>query len=282
MTNLSYEVFPPNSTVGNEHLCQTLATLKKLQPAFISVTCSSKTANLAQETVRIADKVQNDCHVPAIAHLPALYLSKDDVDSILAKLKVHNVNRVLVLRGDERPNLEKKNDFRHASDLVDYIHINYPEFKITGACYPEIHPESKNMVDEIAHLKLKVDAGCDQLITQLFLDNRNYYRFREICTIAGINVPIIAGIMPIINVRQATRILKTGSVTVPAKFQSILSKYKDKPVALKQAGIIYAIDQIVDLVTNDVAGIHLYTMNQTETTCQIHRNIGALFETKSA
>lgn len=282
MTTLSYEVFPPNSKVGNDHLNQTLTSLIDLQPAFISVTCSSRSVNLGQDTVRIADYVQNHCQVPAMAHLPAMYLSKADVDQIISLLRQKQVHRVLVLRGDERPNLAKKADFHHASDLIQYIHDRYPDFQITGACYPEKHPESANMVDEIRHLKLKVDAGCDQLITQLFLNNQSFYHFRELCAIANINVPIITGIMPIINERQATRILKTSAVDVPDKFQRILSKYADYPQALKEAGITYAIDQIVDLIANDVAGIHLYTMNQARTARLIHQNIGELFSVASA
>lgn len=282
MTTLSYEVFPPNSQVGNDHLTQTLAELKGLNSEFISVTCSSKATNLAQETVRVADYIQNQCGVPAMAHLPAWYLSKNDVDQIIDNLRERHVSHVLVLRGDERPNLEKKNDFSHASDLISYIHDNYSDFQITGACYPEMHPESLNMVEEIQHLKLKVDAGCDQIITQLFLNNHCYYQFRELCAIAGIDVPIITGIMPVINERQANRILKTSAVNVPEKFTNILAKYANHPQALKQAGITYAIDQIVDLVTNDVAGIHLYNMNQADTARQIKNNIGSLFEVASA
>lgn len=278
MTALSYEVFPPNSQIGNDHLQQNLAELQKLDPEFISVTCSSKSTNLAQETVRVANYVQNHCHVPAMAHLTAWYLSKDEVDQILQSLQRCHVQKVLVLRGDERPNLVKKNDFHHAGDLIRYIHNNYPHFQITGACYPEKHPESANMIEEIQHLKLKVDAGCDQLITQLFLDNQCFYRFRELCIIAGIDVPILAGIMPIINERQATRLFKTSAVAVPQKFQNILEKYQNYPQALKQAGITYAIDQIVDLVTNGADGIHLYTMNKAETAQRIKDNIGSLLQ----
>ena len=278
MTTLSYEVFPPNSQVGIDHLSRVLAELRDLDPAFISVTCSSKTSQLAKETVKVADYVQNQCQVPAMAHLPAWYLSKADVDRILEQLRACHVNRVLVLRGDERPNLQKKDDFTHASDLIAYIRQNYPDFQITGACYPEKHPESLNMVDEIQHLRLKVAAGCDQIITQLFLDNQCFYRFRELCAVAGIEVPIIAGVMPIVNERQANRILRTSAVAVPEKFKSILAKYQDHPQALKQAGITYAIDQIVDLVTKDVAGVHLYTMNQADTARQIKQNIGSLFQ----
>lgn len=155
MTTLSYEVFPPNSTVGINHLNQVLTSLRDLSPDFISVTCNSNTKQLAHETVRVADYVENDCQVPAMAHLPAWYLSREDVDRILEQLRVCHVDRVLVLRGDERPKLEKKTDFAHASDLIAYIKQNYPDFQITGACYPEKHPESLSMVDEIQHLKIK-------------------------------------------------------------------------------------------------------------------------------
>lgn len=159
MTSLSYEVFPPNSTVGINHLNQVLAALQDLAPSFISVTCSSQTARLAQETVKVADYVENCCHVPAMAHLPAWYLSRPDVDRIMAQLRERHVGRVLVLRGDERPGLAKKNDFPHASDLIDYIRQNYPDFQITGACYPEKHPESLDMVAELQHFKAEGGGG---------------------------------------------------------------------------------------------------------------------------
>lgn len=277
MTTLSYEVFPPSSKVGNQHLAQTLQSLQKLNPDFISVTCSKRQVGLAEETIRVANYVQNVCKVPAMAHLPARYLSKTDVDKIIVQLRRHHISQLLILRGDPRPGLPVKNDFVHASDLIAYVHEKYPDFKITGACYPEKHPESPDMVAEIKHLKTKVDAGCDQLITQLFLDNHCFYHFKELCSIADIKVPIVAGIMPIVNEKQANHIFQASEVNVPEKFTHILDRYRDYPEALKEAGITYAIDQIVDLVTNGVAGIHLYTMNRPETARQIKRNIGSLF-----
>lgn len=279
MTKISYEVFPPSSQIGNQHLARTLQSLEKLDPDFISVTCSSRKVGLAEETVKVANYIQNVCHVNAMAHLPARYLSKQDVDQIVTELHRHHIQQLLVLRGDKRPGLVDKHDFHHASDLIAYIHDHYPEFKVTGACYPEKHPESRNMVEEIHNLRLKVDAGCDQLITQLFLDNESFYRFQELCSVAGINVPIIAGIMPIVNEKQAHHILQASGVSVPKKFTKILGHYQDNPEALKEAGITYAIDQIVDLATNDVAGIHLYTMNRPETARQIKQNIGSLLST---
>lgn len=279
---LSFEVFPPSTKEGSSQLGESLRQLRELKPEFISVTCSSQTLNLAAETLKVASYVQNVAEVPAMAHLPALYLDKADVDQLMPQLREQQVKQVLVLRGDVREQLPVKHDFQHASDLVAYIHDNYPYFKITGACYPEMHPEAKNMVEDVKHLKMKVDAGCDQLITQLFLNNEDFYRFRELCAIANINVPILAGIMPVVSERQASGILKTSASHVPGKFRTILAKYRQYPQALRQAGITYAIDQIVDLMANDVDGIHLYTMNQTDAAQQIQQDIGTLFEVKSA
>lgn len=282
MPTLSYEVFPPSTKEACGRLNTTLKALKSLEPEFISVTCSSQSLNLAAETLKVADYVQNAVQVPTMAHLPALYLSKNDVDEIMPKLRERQVKQVLVLRGDVREKLPVKADFKHASDLVAYIRENYPDFKITGACYPEMHPEAKSMVEDVRNLKLKVDAGCDQLITQLFLNNESFYRFRELCAIANINVPILAGVMPVVSERQVSGILKTSASRVPAKFKTVLDKYQNYPHALREAGITYAIDQIVDLLANEVDGIHLYTMNQADTAWQIKNDIGALFEVQSA
>lgn len=278
MTTLSYEIFPPKSQVGKDNLIRTIAELKKLDPKFISVTCSNKETNFVQKTIGVTDYVQNQCDISAMVHLPAWYLNKKDVDQILYDLCKRHINQVLVLRGDTRKNLKKKGDFEHASDLISYIRQNYPDFHITGACYPEKHPESLNMVEEIQHLKFKVNSGCDQIITQFFLDNHYYYHFRELCAIAKINIPIIAGIMPVTNTRQITRILKTSTVKIPEKFKKIWTKYHDNPSVLNEIGITYAIDQIVDLVTNDVDKIHLYTMNRFKTAHKIKSNIGSLLK----
>lgn len=168
------------------------------------------------------------------------------------------------MRGDILPEQTPKEDFVYASDLIAYIKDIAPQFHVSGACYPEIHPESANRVTDIKHLQQKVTVGCEQLITQLFFDNDLFYQFQESCYLADIKVPILAGIMPVVNRKQALRLVKTTNTKLPRKFLAILEKYEHDPVALKEAGLAYAIDQIIDLATQDVAGIHLYTMNNAE------------------
>ena len=274
---LSFEIFPPNTKVGEEKLIQTLSELKGLTPKFISVTCSNRQHNIEQSTVRLADYVQNQLQIPAVAHLPALYLSKQQVNQILTALAQKGINRVLALRGDKIAGVPTKGDFQYASDLVSYVKSKNQAFTISGACYPEVHPDSANRVEDVLHLKQKVEAGCTYLVSQLFFDNQSFYQFQENCALAGINVPILAGIMPIVNRNQAIRLIQTSKTKVPAKFKAILEKYEHRPQALREAGLAYAIDQIVDLVTQNVAGIHLYTMNQAQTARDISQATQALF-----
>ena len=189
------------------------------------------------------------------------------------------VKRILALRGDMIPDVEPQKDFRYATDLIAFIKDQAPHFEIVGACYPEGHPDSPNQILDIQHLKKKVDAGCSSLVTQLFFDNERFYDFQDKCTLAGIDVPIHAGIMPILNRNQALRLLKTcENIHLPRKFKAILDKYEHDPESLRAAGLAYAVDQIVDLVTQDVAGIHLYTMNNAEVAHQVHQATKPLFK----
>ena len=277
LQGLSFEVFPPNTTIGVNKLTQTLKELQQLEPAFISVTCSNGTNHVADTTVKVASYIHQQLHIPTIAHLPATYLSKEEVDEVLQQLDQLGIHQVLALRGDILTDVVPKDDFKYADELTRYIKEKAPQFQLTGACYPEMHPESMNRVTDIQHLKKKVDAGCDQLITQLFLDNELFYRFQESCDLAGIDVPILAGIMPIVNRNQALRLLKTTQTQLPRKFLAILEKYEHNPIALRDAGLAYAVDQIVDLVTQDVSGIHLYTMNDAQIAQRIVENTHSLF-----
>ncbi len=277
-TELSFEVFPPNTEVGVEKLFATLAELKDLDAAYISVTCSNAKLNVEETTVMLADHVQNTLGLPAVAHLPAAYLTKEQVFSIVNALDKAGVTRMLALRGDLIEGKEPAHDFKYASELISFIKAIAPHFEITGACYPEIHPNSANAVEDIRHLKEKVDAGCNRLITQLFFDNEIFYNFVEKCDIASIQVPIVPGVMPIVNQNQALRLFKTNSTKLPRKFKAILERYEHHPKALRDAGIAYAVDQIVDLVTQGVPGIHLYTMNNAETAKSIYRATHSLFQ----
>ena len=277
--SLSFEVFPPNPAVGNEKILQALESMQTLAPHFISVTASNNKYNIKETTVALADHIQNDLAIPTIAHLPAIYLTKEKVAETIVALDEVGVKRILALRGDIIPDVEPQKDFRYATDLIAFIKDQAPHFEIVGACYPEGHPDSPNQILDIQHLKKKVDAGCSSLVTQLFFDNERFYDFQDKCTLAGIDVPIHAGIMPILNRNQALRLLKTcENIHLPRKFKAILDKYEHDPEALRAAGLAYAVDQIVDLVTQDVAGIHLYTMNNAEVAHQVHQATKPLFK----
>ena len=276
--SLSFEVFPPNPEVGNDKIIAALKDMQGLAPHFISVTASNNKFNIKETTVRLADYIQNDLEIPTIAHLPAIYLTKDKVAETIADLDKVGVQKILALRGDIIPGVEPQKDFRYATDLIEFIKEQAPHFDIVGACYPEGHPDSPNQISDIQNLKRKVDAGCSSLVTQLFFDNERFYDFQDKCTLAGIDVPIHAGIMPILNRNQALRLLKTcENIHLPRKFKAILDKYENDPESLRAAGLAYAVDQIVDLVTQDVAGVHLYTMNNAETAQYIHQATHALF-----
>ena len=276
--SLSFEVFPPNPEVGNDKIISALQNMQDLAPHFISVTASNNKFNIKETTVRLADYIQNDLNIKTIAHLPAIYLTKDKVAETIADLDKVGVQKILALRGDIIPGVEPQKDFRYATDLIEFIKEQAPHFDIIGACYPEGHPDSPNKISDIQNLKKKVDAGCSSLVTQLFFDNERFYDFQDKCTLAGIDVPIHAGIMPILNRNQALRLLKTcENIHLPRKFKAILDKYENDPESLRAAGLAYAVDQIVDLVTQDVAGVHLYTMNNAETAQYIHQATHALF-----
>ena len=276
--SLSFEVFPPNPEVGNDKIISALQNMQDLAPHFISVTASNNKFNIKETTVRLADYIQNDLNIKTIAHLPAIYLTKDKVAETIADLDKVGVQKILALRGDIIPGVEPQKDFRYATDLIEFIKEQAPHFDIIGACYPEGHPDSPNQISDIQNLKKKVDAGCSSLVTQLFFDNERFYDFQDKCTLAGIDVPIHAGIMPILNRNQALRLLKTcENIHLPRKFKAILDKYENDPESLRAAGLAYAVDQIVDLVTQDVAGVHLYTMNNAETAQYIHQATHALF-----
>lgn len=277
--SLSFEVFPPNPAVGNEKILQALESMQTLAPHFISVTASNNKYNIKETTVALADHIQNDLAIPTIAHLPAIYLTKEKVAETIVALDEVGVKRILALRGDIIPDVEPQKDFRYATDLIAFIKDQAPHFEIVGACYPEGHPDSLNQILDIQHLKKKVDAGCSSLVTQLFFDNERFYDFQDKCTLAGIDVPIHAGIMPILNRNQALRLLKTcENIHLPRKFKAILDRYEHDPESLRAAGLAYAVDQIVDLVTQDVAGIHLYTMNNAEVAHQVHQATKPLFK----
>ena len=274
-TVFSCEVFPPKRDMPVDSIYTTLDGLKDIRPDFISVTFGARAISEYQTTHEIASIIQNRYHIPAMAHLTCVAAGRAEVDHLLAQLKGDGVENVLALRGDVNPDIPPKTDFAHASDLVAYIHAR-GDFGVSAACYPEGHLESPDLVSDIRHLKEKVDAGAQHLVSQLFFDNEDFFRFLERARIAGINVPIEAGIMPVLSQNSIRRMVSMCGASMPRKLTRILAKYGDHPEALREAGIAYAIDQISDLIAGGVDGIHLYTMNNPDVAKQIAGSISAI------
>ena len=255
----SFEVFPPKKTSPIDTVFNALEQMKNLKPDYFSVTYGAGGSN-PENTLEIASKIKNEYGVEALAHLTCINSTKGDIDNVLEGLKAHNIDNILALRGDLVPDVAPKTDFKFANELCSYIKQK-GGFNLAGACYPEVHIDASNQVEYILNLKKKVEAGADFLITQLFFDNSVFYRFLEHTKIAGIDIPIEAGIMPVTNKKQIERMVSMCGVSLPSKFAKIMQKYENNPEALRDAGIAYSIEQIVDLLANDVEGIHLYTMN---------------------
>lgn len=257
---LSFEIFPPKRDKAIQNIDETLAILSELNPDFISVTFGAGGSHTNNQTVELAKRIKHQYGIDPLVHLTCLNSSKFEICELLEELKDADIDSILALRGDVNPEVEAKKDFRYASDLVKFIR-QYGDFSISGACYPECHTESKNKVEDIAHLKEKVDSGVQHLISQLFFDNNAFYSFQEHIQIAGMHVPVEAGIMPVINKAQIERMVTLCGASLPEKFSRVMHKYEDNKEALFDAGMAYAINQIVDLLAHDVDGIHIYTMN---------------------
>lgn len=271
-TVLSFEVFPPKATSPIETIYSTLEQLCSLEPAFISVTYGAA-GGAKSHCCEIASRIKNTHGIEAVAHLTCISNTRDDIKRILKDFSDHGIENILALRGDIIPGQERCNNFRYASELTAFIKEINPEFDICGACYPEVHLESNSEVEDILNLKKKVDAGASHLISQLFFDNELYYNFLNKVRIAGINVPIAAGIMPVVNKNQIQRMVSLCGASLPPKFSKMMQRYGDNPEAIRDAGIAYAVDQIVDLISNGVDGIHLYTMNNPYVATSIYESI---------
>lgn len=268
-TTFSFEIFPPRRDENIKNLAEILEELKALNPNFISVTFGAGGSVNSKHTLEVANLVQNTHKIPSIVHLPCIHLSQEKALEILRECKEKKLFNILALRGDVVEGAKKSEDFSYASDLISLIK-KQGGFKIYAACYPEKHNEAKSLVEDIEHLKIKVDCGVDKLITQMFFDNEDFYKFQEYCVLKDIKVPILAGIMPIINQKQILKISSLCGAKIPPKFMKILEKYENNPRALEDAGIAYAIDQIVDLIASGVSGIHLYTMNKSKAAIKIY------------
>ena len=271
---ISLEIFPPKPEAPIDTVLDTIAALSDLKPGFISVTYGAGGSSKAH-TVKIADIIKNKYNIEALAHLTCINSTKEDIECTLEQLRKSNIENILALRGDipEVESLAPSDNFhyRYAKDLI--THIKGSDFCIGAACYPEGHIECSDSIADLKHLKQKAECGADFLITQLFFDNNLFYSFLEKLDILGVSLPVSAGIMPVINKKQIERITSLCGATLPVKFKRILDRYGDNPEALKEAGIAYATEQIIDLISSGADGIHLYTMNRPEVARKIVSHI---------
>ena len=274
--SLSFEVFPPKTDSAFESVKTATEEIAKLHPAFMSVTYGAG-GGTSKYTLDIAKNIMKLHGVPTLAHLTCVSSTRETVCQKIAEIKSAGIENVLALRGDLTPELEKSDrstwDYRNAVDLVRELKESGAGFCVGGACYPEIHPESTNQKEDIKYLKEKVDAGCEFLTTQMFFDNNLLYNFLYKIREAGITVPIVAGIMPITNANQVDRAIKLSGSFMPQRFKSLVDKFGSDPAAMKQAGIAYATDQIIDLFANNITNVHVYSMNNSEVAASITANL---------
>lgn len=273
----SFEVFPPKKEGALEGIYNTIGELKELDPDFISVTYGAMGSS-KDKTVEIASTIKNKFNIESIAHLTCVTSSRNELESTLHQLKKSNIDNVLALRGDIPDGFDftsLNDNYRYAADLIAHIR-DKEKMTIGAACYPEGHIEASSMDQDIDNLKRKVDQGADFLITQLFFDNELFYDYHNKLIQKGINIPVIAGILPVLNKNQTNKIVELSGCQFPNKFNRILDKYQDDPIALKEAGTMYATEQIIDLLSWGIKGIHLYTMNKPDTAKRIMSNIGSI------
>ncbi len=280
--SLSFEVFPPKTDTAFESVKNATEEIAKLSPSFMSVTYGAGGGTSAY-TLQIAKNIKEKYGVPTIAHLTCVSSTKETVRTKIEEIKKSGIQNIMALRGDLTPELEKtdrtKWAYKNAVDLIYDIKSIDEDFCIGGACYPEIHPESENQKEDIKHLKEKVDAGCSFLTTQMFFDNNLLYNFLYKIRQAGITVPVIPGIMPITNANQVERSIKLSGSFMPQRFKSLVDKFGNNPDAMKQAGIAYATDQIIDLFANGITNVHVYSMNKPEVAETIKRNLSDILGT---
>lgn len=276
-TIFSFEVFPPKRNSPIDTIYKTLDELQDLKPDFISVTYNAGGNGAAskQPTCEIASIIKEKYNIHPLAHLTCVNSTRGEIVAVLDELRNDGIEDILALRGDINPDIPPKTDFTHASDLITFIK-EQGGFSLSGACYPEGHCECADVISDIHNLRKKVDAGAEHLISQLFFDNSVFYSFVERARIAGITVPIEAGIMPVVNKKQIERMVSLCGASLPHKFTKMINRYDGHPDALRDAGIAYAVDQIVDLISNGVDGIHLYTMNNPYVARKITESISSL------
>ena len=274
--SLSFEVFPPKTETAFESVKVATEEIAKLKPAFMSVTYGAG-GGTSKYTLDIAKNIKDLYGVPTLAHLTCVSSTKETVREKIEQIKAAGITNVMALRGDIPAELVDADrsgwDYKYAIDLIHELKSANADFCIGGACYPEIHPESATQKDDIKRLKEKVEAGCDFLTTQMFFDNNLLYNFLYKIREAGITVPVIPGIMPITNANQVERAIKLSGSFMPQRFKSLVDKFGSSPAAMKQAGIAYATDQIIDLYANNITNVHVYSMNKPDIAAKIQSNL---------
>ena len=278
---LSIEVFPPKTDSSFDSVRTATEEIAKLNPSFMSVTYGAG-GGTSKYTLEIAENIKKKHGVPTLAHLTCVSSTKETVKQRIEDIKKAGIQNIMALRGDLTPELEQSDrsawDYRNAIDLVREIKASDGDFCIAGACYPEIHPESENQKEDIKYLKEKVDAGIDFLTTQMFFDNNLLYNFLYKIREAGITVPIVPGIMPITNANQVERAIKLSGSFMPVRFKALVDKFGHNPDAMRQAGIAYATDQIIDLYANGINAIHVYSMNKPDVAKAIQSNVSEIIK----
>ena len=274
--SLSLEVFPPKTSDKYESIAETAKKIAALKPDFMSVTYGAG-GGTGTYTAGIASEIQNEYGVPVLAHLTCVSSSRSFVREMVDRYRSLQIENILALRGDIPAGGRLSEDYRHAIDLIRDIR-ELGDFCIGGACYPEGHIECAHKEDDIRHLKEKADAGLDFLTTQLFYDNSVFYNFLYRIREKGIRIPVIAGIMPVTKASQLARSAAMSGTDVPQRFRNIVDHYGDNPAAMKQAGIIYASEQIIDLIANGITHIHVYTMNKPDVAEGILRNLSEIIK----
>ena len=272
---VSFEVFPPKKEDQISSVEAASVEIASLKPDFMSVTYGAG-GGTSKYTADVAAMLQDKCGVPALAHLTCVTSKREKVHEVLENIRAKGIENVLALRGDIPADGVIEHDYRYASELVAEIREAMPELCIGAACYPEGHPEASSQREDIEHLKIKVDAGVDFITTQLFFDNNHFYHFLYRLREAGITVPVLAGIMPITSAKQIRRAAEMAGATPPKRFLTLLDYFGDRPDAMEQAGIIYATEQLADLIANRVNGVHIYTMNKPAIARRILENISVM------
>ena len=279
--SLSFEVFPPKTDSNFESVKHATEEIASLGPAFMSVTYGAG-GGTSRYTLDIAKNIKDRYSVPTLAHLTCVSSTKETVREKISEMRAAGIKNVMALRGDLTPELMSSDRsgwaYRHAIDLVRELRECGEDFCIGGACYPEVHPESRDQSEDIRYLKEKVEAGCDFLTTQMFFDNNLFYNFLHKIREVGITVPVIPGIMPITNANQIKRAKELSGSFIPRRFESLVDKFGDDPAAMTQAGIAYATDQIIDLFANGIKNVHVYSMNKPEVAKKILDNLSDILK----